>query len=81
MKNLLFPQSFFYQLFLRMNQEISFQLQQVVNLSNYLLLLYFYYPFIEPAKIPRTKYRCREKNIIKGNTIDINAAAVSKCQF
>lgn len=39
------------------------------------------YPFTDPARIPRTKYLCREKNTIKGRSIDTNAAAVSRCQF
>ena len=39
------------------------------------------HPFTEPAVRPRTKYRCSAKNTTSGSAIEMNAAAVSRCQF
>ena len=38
-------------------------------------------PFTAPAVSPRTKYFCRAKKTMSGNAIEMNAAAVSRCQF
>ncbi len=38
-------------------------------------------PLTAPAVSPRTKYFCSEKNTTSGNAIEMNAAAVSRCQF
>ncbi len=37
------------------------------------------YPFTAPARMPSTKYFCSAKNTMSGNTIERNAAAVSRC--
>ena len=39
------------------------------------------YPFIEPAKIPRTKYGCKVEKMMRGNNMEIKAPAGSRCQF
>ena len=38
-------------------------------------------PLTAPAVSPRTKYFWRAKNTISGSAIEMNAAAVSRCQF
>ena len=38
-------------------------------------------PLTAPAVSPRTKYFCSEKNTRSGSAIEMNAAAVRRCQF
>jgi len=38
------------------------------------------HPLTDPARIPRTKYRCSEKKTTSGSAIDTNAAAVRSSQ-